>query len=421
MFREIKFCVLITAVIACFCLAESIVTVKTTKEDALYSLSQKAVFAVAAAQSLDFDYTLTRDGKDLRGSGKMTAGQEPVMIEGSLDEPGFLRCTVKYVNPQSGAVEYAVAAAGFEPEKIKPGFSDVPDDFDAFWSERRAQLACIPMEPVMQSVTSADPDVEVFDVQAACIGMPISGYYARPVNTAKGKCPAILFVHGAGVTSARTGNVTKYADLGFIALEINAHGIPNGKDAAYYEGLAKGKLLNYRYFGRENQYTSYFTGMFTRVMRALEFLKSQPQWDGKVLIAYGSSQGGAQALAAAGLDEDVNMILTGVPAMCDHSGVINGWPLMVPLEADGSFNKQISDASRYIDCVNFARKSKAYGLFTVGFIDNVCRPTSVYAAYNSFAGRKEIINEPLMAHAFPPSHGDAAMAKILEFVAAAKD
>jgi len=105
--------------------------------------------------------------------------------------------------------------------------------------------------------------------------------------------------------------------------------------------------------------------------------------------------------------------------MCDHSGMINGWPLTVPVEKDGTYNKQISESTRYIDSVNFARKSKAYGIFTVGFIDNTCRPTSVYAAYNSFGGvDKQMINEPLMAHAFPQPHCDAVREKILRLIAA---
>ena len=411
--------VFVIALAACMCFAEGVVSIKTTRPDALYDISQKAVFGVTSTAPIDIEYTLTLDGKDVLGSGKMSVSDKPVRIEGTLDKPGFLRCTLKYKNPQTNAVEYAVAAAGFEPEKLQPAFDNVPEDFDAFWDERKKELACIPMEPVMEAAKSADAGIEIFDVKVRCIGMPVSGYYARGVDAKEGKCPAILFVQGAGVGSATTGRITEYSKLGFIAMEINAHGIANGQSKAYYDELNTGKLFNYKHFGKESPYTSYFTGMFMRVMRALEFLKSQPQWDGKILVAYGSSQGGAQALAAAGLDSDVNIVMAGVPAMCDHSGMINGWPLTVPVEKDGTYNKQISESTRYIDSVNFARKSKAYGIFTVGFIDNTCRPTSVYAAYNSFGGvDKQMINEPLMAHAFPQPHCDAVREKILRLIAA---
>ncbi len=411
--KYLRLSVIIIAAAGWFCFADGILTIKTTKDDALYKVSQKAVFAVTSTAAVDIEYTLTLDGKDVLGSGKMSVSDKPARIEGTLDSPGFLRCTIKYTDPQTKKLAYAVAAAGFEPEKIVPAFDDVPEDFDTFWNDRKAELACIPMQPVMEKIASADAGIEIFDVKVRCIGMPVSGYYARAADAQAGKCPAILFMQGAGVSSAGTIRITDYVKSGFIAMEINAHGLPNGEDKAYYEQLNTGKLFNYRHWGKESPYTSYFTGMFLRAVRALEFLKSQPQWDGKVLVAYGSSQGGAQALAAAGLDGDVNIIMTGVAAMCDHSGVINGWPRMVLVEKDGSYNKQVSESTRYIDCVNFARRTKAYGIFTVGFIDEVCRPTSVYAAFNSYGGGKEMINEPLMTHAFPQTHSDAVKAKIL--------
>ncbi len=40
--------------------------------------------------------------------------------------------------------------------------------------------------------------------------------------------------------------------------------------------------------------------MFLRMERAIDFLASQPEWDGRILIVTGSSQGGGQAIVAAG-------------------------------------------------------------------------------------------------------------------------
>jgi cephalosporin-C deacetylase-like acetyl esterase len=154
--------------------------------------------------------------------------------------------------------------------------------------------------------------------------------------------------------------------------------------------------------------------MFLRTFRALEFLKAQPEWDGKNLVVYGSSQGGAQALAAAGLDKDVSFLFAGVPAMCDHGGVVCGWPRLVPKDKEGHYDRQILNASKYVDCVNFAQGTTVPALFTVGFVDNTCRPESVYAAYNSYAGPKKIINEPEMGHAIPARHKKAAKREIFK-------
>jgi cephalosporin-C deacetylase len=68
------------------------------------------------------------------------------------------------------------------------------------------------------------------------------------------------------------------------------------------KALAEGELRDYRMRGSGDREQMYFKGMFLRVLRALDFLTVQPEWDGHTLIVYGSSQGGFQAFAAAGLD-----------------------------------------------------------------------------------------------------------------------
>src|SRR5690606_31768012 len=104
--------------------------------------------------------------------------------------------------------------------------------------------------------------------------------------------PAILTVHGAGVRSSSLGGPAGLAKTyQAIAMDINAHGIPNGQTKEFYDALSAGELKGYPHFGREDRETSYFLGMFLRVQRALDFLTSQPEWDGQVLVVQGSSQG----------------------------------------------------------------------------------------------------------------------------------
>ncbi|MFI4911645.1 MAG: acetylxylan esterase [Sedimentisphaeraceae bacterium JB056] len=413
MIRSVVNCVFLLCSVCCLYAAD--VTVVTDREDALYSCGEKAGFVISSETETDCKYTLTLDGKDVIKTGELKITDDAEVVYGSVEEPGFLRCAVQYKDSDTGKMKSAVAAAGFDPKKIKPAYDKLTEDFDVFWNEMKRQLSCIPFNIVMEPYSS-DDGVEIVDIKVDCIGKNVSGYYARPIDAKVKSCPAILFVQGAGVYSSRTGSVKDYASEGFIALEINAHGLSNGQSKEYYSELAKGELQGYSHWGRESRYTSYFKGMYLRVVRALEFLKAQPQWDGKVLVVYGSSQGGAQTLAATGLDPDVNIIAAAVPAMSDHAGKIAGWPRMIPTEGDGSYNKQIADASSFFDNVNFARKSKAQAIFTVGFIDNVCRPTSVYAVYNTFPNKKEIINEPLMDHKFLPEHRDVFKQWILEII-----
>jgi len=398
--------------------------VATERPDALYSVGEKVGFVVTltddgrAASNGQVQYTLSLDGARTIASGAATLCEGRAVIEGTLAKPGFLRSQVSCRVGSSS--QSALAGAGVDPLKIPPSLP-VPEDFDEFWSRQKAELAAVPIKPVLTPAAWPGQSVECFDVQVPCTkGMPVSGYFARPKKAAPKSLPAILYVHGAGVRSASLAAAAQAAARGALGMDINAHGIPNGRPAAYYDELSRTKLAGYPTFGRESGERCYFLGMFLRLVRAIDFLASRPEWDGSILCVSGASQGGGQAIAAAGLDRRVTFIAAGVPAICDHSGRAigraNGWPQLVPSGADGKPNPKILQAARYFDCMNLATRAKAEAIFSAGFIDTVCPATSVYAAYNNYAGKKRMINKPLMGHAQPPDVAEAFDKAIWEHI-----
>ena len=389
--------------------------VVTDRPEAIYAAGDKVKFLVTLkkdgqeATEGAVSYTVDKDGAPPANRGTLKLGSGPMTIEGSLAEPGVLRCHVVYMLPSKKPIT-ALAGAAFDPEKIKPSMP-VPDDFDAFWALQKAKLAQVPMKPVLTPVKSANPKVECFDVQIPCAGpRPVSAYFGRPVGAKPKSLPAFLGVHGAGVRSSSLGVAMGRAGQGFLAMDLNANGIPNGKPEEFYKALANGDLKGYWHAGREDRETCYFLGMYLRLIRAMEFLTSQPEWDGKIFIVAGSSQGGGQAFVAAGLDSRVTFFTANVPAMCDHTGKaigrINGWPKIVP-EKDGKPDAKILEVARYFDAMNFATRTRADAAVSVGLIDGTCAPTSVYAAYNNLPGKKRIVVEPLMGHASSPKIGKA--------------
>jgi cephalosporin-C deacetylase len=52
----------------------------------------------------------------------------------------------------------------------------------------------------------------------------------------------------------------------------------------------------------------------------------------------------------------------------------------------------------YFDCVNFAARTKVPALYSVGLMDVVCPPSTVFAAFNWHAGPKEIGVYPYNGH-----------------------
>ena len=396
--------------------------VAADRPHAIYQQGETVTFEIKAspeaklAPDAEIAWTITKDGVPPTQSGRIKLTDGVGRVTAKLQEAGFLLCRAS-VNV-AGKPVAALGGAGIDPTKIAPSLP-VPADFEAFWNGQKEKLAAVPPKAQLTPVTPASAKAVAFDLQVDALGAPVSGYFAKPIDAKPKSLPIVLLVHGAGVRSASLGSAVSWADRGMLAMDINAHGIPNGKPDTFYQELNDGPLRDYRAIGRETRETCYFTAMFLRLVRALDFLCAQPEWDGKTVVVYGTSQGGFQAFAAAALDARVTFFAAGVPAGCDHSGmVVNrvaGWPKIVPV-VEGKPDAAALEATRYVDNVNFAAKTKAKGAFvTVGFVDTTCPPTSVYAAFNALPiADKKIFNDIPGGH----SNSPAATAAMVESVAA---
>ena len=388
------------------------------RENALYKTGEKVTFIVTLAERStvspdgEMFWSTDKDGVAPKNKGTVKLKGGTGTFTATLDEAGFLQCRVSEQPDGKLVSQWGV---GFSPETLKPSLP-VPDDFDAFWKGQLDALAKVPINPDLKPVANdKGKGLEAFDTRLDCVGeKKVSGYFVKPTGAKPKSLPAILTLHGAGVRSSNLGGAMTWGSRGFLAMDINAHGIDNGKDDAFYKGLAAGELNNYRFFDRDSREKNYFTGMFLRARRALDFLCSQPEWDGKTLVVLGGSQGGFQAFASAALDDRVTMMVATVPAGCDHTGMlakrIAGWPKFVPSDDKGTPDPKVLEASRYIDNVNFATRNKAKTAFvSTGFIDGVCPPTSVYAAFNALPMKdKSMTNDLGAGHSVAQKTNDAA-------------
>ena len=402
----------------------------TNRKDAIYKAGEKIVFTVKmtddgkAAADKFIQYRLYHDDKIVKKD-RASAADE-LKIETSSDKPAWIFIQVWAKDAKGNFIKQPVKVSGkmveqtvtggigamVEPEKLFPPMKE-PDDFDAFWDKVKKELAAVPMKE-LEKVQIPDTRAKIYDVKVACAGeKPVSGYLAVPLNAKPKSCPAIVSFHGSGVRSSY--KPVAMAMRGLIALDINAHGIVNGKPQQFYDDLRKNYYYakldkdrpgRYAHWYKDDRDKYYFKGMYMRLMRALEYIKSQPEWDGKHLIVTGASQGGAQVLAACGLDHDITFARAGVPAMCDHSGCLggrrSGWPALYT-KKDHEANPAYAKCAAYFDGAYFARRIKCPIWIKTGFMDTVCPPSSVFAAYNSIpAGvEKHMRTIPTGGHGTP--------------------
>ena len=306
-----------------------------------------------------------------------------------------------------------------EPETFKHA-QEEPADFDEFWNGVKKELAAVPVklleskeipQEVIKKAGVINPQNYILsDIKVQCAGgMPVSGYLSMPKNAKPKSLPAMVTYHGAGVRSARLHRSDIAHNI--IVFDVNAHGIENSHPDAYYEKIRKEKYtqngLSYPHFGMEDRNTFYFKGMFMRVLRALEYVKSLPEWDGKTLIVSGGSQGGVQVLVACAFDHDITLAKSKVPALSDHfAGLLGrrpGWPQLLEKKMDQDTKKKVAKCLSYYDGVYFAKRIKCPIYMYTGFIDTTCPPTGVFAVYNNIPAstEKHMHHVPTAGHSVP--------------------
>jgi cephalosporin-C deacetylase-like acetyl esterase len=354
----------------------------------------RAVRDGAPASGLKLTYSAGPEMLDPVLTRTVTLGAEGLRVDaGTMKQPGFLRLVATV--EENGHTYRGLATAGFAPEKIQPVTED-PEGFDAFWREGKDALAKIPIDAERTLLPEqCTATVNVYQVSIQNVGpgangtSRIFGILGEP--KAPGKYPAVLRVPGAGVHKA--GDVTKDTEKGSIWLSIGIHGIPLTLDAKVYDLLGGGALNGYWVYNLDSRDRYYYRRVYLGCVRAIDYLTSLPNWDGKTLAVTGGSQGGALSIVTAGLDPRVKALAAYYPALSDMAGYAHGraggWPHMFKDPANRT--KEKLETAAYYDVVNFARRVKVPGIYSWGYNDETCPPTSIYAAYNVITAPKSTV------------------------------
>jgi len=272
---------------------------------------------------------------------------------------------------------YAVGAA-VAPLKI--GLTTPrPADFDSFWSDKLAAQAKVPIDAALTPAQTDIPGVEMNAFALDALGSKAQGYIAWP--TKEGKFPALVLLQYAGVYALNARSVAQRAAEGWLVIDVDSH----DKLPSDPSGNAP---RNYPEVGNNDREKSYFLNMYLRDSRALDYLMTRPDWDGKTIVLMGTSMGGQQSLVLAGLrPEKITAVLVCVPSGADTNGDLHGrkagypnWP---------SNDPDVMKTALYFDPVNFAAHIQAPVLAAMGFIDTTSPPAGVWAALNQIPVPKE--------------------------------
>lgn len=272
-----------------------------------------------------------------------------------------------------------------------------PADFDAFWSSTLAEARSLPLNARFEPVDVGLPLVEVFDVTfAGWGGHPIKGWYIKPRGTFDHGAVVKFIGYNGGRAFPQDHLLWPASGRPVLVMDTRGQGSgwsvgetpdPVGSDASHAGFMTKGIGSPQTYFYRR---------VFTDTVRAIEALRTRAEIDPARIATAGGSQGGALALAAASLDPSVKAVVTDVPFLCDFPRAVT----IAPRDPYGEVSRYLAvhrdmvgtafATLNYFDVVNHVRKAKARALFSVGLMDTICPPSTVYAAFNAYAGDKRI-------------------------------
>ena len=374
------------------------VNVAADHPDWTYKIGEKVTFSISVSKNgnlmpnarIRYEIGLEKQDPTIKQTINLPTGEQTV-DGGTLTTAGFLRCIA--IAEVDGKEYRNLSTAAFDPLSISPTVEN-PTDFDTFWGDAKTELAKIPMDAKMTLLPERCTEkVNVYhvNIQNFRLGARLYGILCVPKK--EGKYPALLHVPGAGVR-AYGGDIFN-AEKGIITLQIGIHGIPVTMDPSVYLDLGAGPLNNYNTYNADNRDRFYYKRVYMGCIRANDFLTSLPQYDGVNLAVEGGSQGGALSIITAALDSRVKVLGAFYPALCDVTGYLNGraggWPhYFDKTNRAANETKEKLATLPYFDVVNFARRVKIEGLYSWGFNDETCPPTSMYAAYNTITAPKEL-------------------------------
>lgn len=388
--------------------------VKCQRASRLYSCGEEVVFEISGYGKIQVE--LSRDTAVVlkKQTAVLTKGKA-FQIAGRLDEPGFLRCRVWPEN--STAQKNAVhGAAGVDVERIRPYYGE-PEDFDAFWQHAFAACRRIDPDVKVNYVKELSNHIrKVYSVDLAASGRRIYGWLSVPEGN--GPFPGIVLVPGAGA-GYNHPNLNWLHDNRLedkvAMLVITVHPFPLPFQCPSLEKYVRDQYEGKGYFSSGltgNPEDFFFYRLIPGAVRMAEWFAGQPFVDPERIVYHGGSQGGFMGHFLTAFSKVFKAAQFFIPsAYCDVGGAAaDRHPAQSRIKAAADYAMSL----RYYDSANAARRIRCPILAFIGFVDDTCFPSGVYAAYNALTCEKNVINMIDAGHAGDPRYAPFAMAFLRE-------
>jgi cephalosporin-C deacetylase len=262
------------------------------------------------------------------------------------------------------------------------------------------------------------PNAECFDLTFTGVrNTRVFAKYVRPVNI-KSKCPAIIEFHGYSGSSGGWPGKLAFVNAGYCVLSLDCRG-QGGKsnDNAVYMGTTfRGNIV--RGLGDPDPQNLAFRHMFLDTAQIAKIaIENIDEIDGERVGCMGGSQGGALTYACASLEPRIKRCAPAVPFLSDYKRV---WNMdldqnayeelryfFMNFDPEHKREDEIFTTLGYISVHHLAPRIKATMLQGSSLRDNICPPSTQFAAYNNVLSEKSMCLYPDFGHGLPAAWDDS--------------
>jgi cephalosporin-C deacetylase len=286
-----------------------------------------------------------------------------------------------------------------------------PADFDLFWAGTLDDARSHPLDARFERVAASLPLIEAFDVTyRGFAGQPVRGWLLLPAEgIVERPLPAIVKYVGYGGGRGLVHDHLVWPAAGYAHLVMDTRGQgsawsqgdtpdvePEGASGPQHPGFVT------RGIGSPEHW--YYRRLYTDAVRAVEAVRANQAVDRARVVASGASQGGGMALAVSALVPDLRAALIDVPFLTHIRRaleVTDSLPYGELTRYLAIHRDEVEAALatvEYADGLHFAARSRTPSLWSVGLRDEITPPSTVFGAYNHYAGPKEIRVLPWSGH-----------------------